>query len=228
MDNTKGWIIVAGFLIIVMLMALGIVWVVRDTVQRSVSPVQSMTGDLSTQVANFLHPTPTILPDPVTVIRDIRGLSRLETIQYAIEKVITAETGPGVFPALFGDRLIFVAHGIVIAGIDLGKLGPEDLVLDNGVLYVTMPESEVFVATLDNDKSYVYDRDTGLFTKGETNLETNARQEAEKEIEKAALEDGILDLARQNAEYYLERLLNDLGYPDVEFIYPSPTPVPTP
>jgi hypothetical protein len=64
----------------------------------------------------------------------------------------------------------------------------------------------------------VYDRDTGLFTKGNPQLETEARKAAEQEILKAAEKDGILVLARQNAEVYLERLFNTLGYLQVEFV----------
>jgi hypothetical protein len=114
--------------------------------------------------------------------------------------------------------LIFVAHGSVIAGVDLAELGEDDLWLDSGTLYVRLPEPQIFVATLDNDKSYVYDRDTGLFTKGNIDLETLARQAAEEEIEKAATEDGILDQAQTNAEYYLTRLFQTLGYPQVIFV----------
>jgi len=111
-----------------------------------------------------------------------------------------------------------VAHGIVIAGIDMEKLGPENLKLEGEVLYVTLPTAEVFIATLDNEKSYVYDRNTGALTHGDTNLETTARQAAEAEIYKAALEDGILDLAQQNAEFFLEKFFDALGYPDVVFL----------
>ncbi|MEW5873043.1 MAG: DUF4230 domain-containing protein [Chloroflexota bacterium] len=224
MENTKGWVLVIGVLAILALLAMGVVWIVQDTVQRTVSPVESMTGNLGTQVAAMLNPTPTILPDPITIIRDVRSLARLETIQYSIEKVITAETGQGLFGSLFGDRLLLVAHGYVIAGIDLAKLSPNDLKVDNGVLYVTLPEPEVFVATLDNDKSYVYDRQTGVLTKGDINLEAEARRVAEEEIEKAAREDGILNLARQNAENYLSSLFVQLGYPEVIFTGATPTP----
>lgn len=224
MNNTKGWILVVGFLVIVGLTAIGGLWIVQNTIQSSVQPVQDMTGNLGTRVAQALNPTPTILPDPVTIIRDVRSLARLETIQYSVEKVITAETGQGVFSQLFGDRLLFVARGYVIAGIDMNKLSPEDLTLKDGVLYVRLPEPEVFVATLDNDKSYVYDRDTGLFTKGDVNLETAARRVAEDEIGKAALEDGILNLARTNGENYLYRLFRQLGYPEVIFVNSTPTP----
>ncbi len=214
--------------IVVVVVALGILawagWAVVESVRKTVSqalePVNQVANSVDTQmtqVAQVLHPTPTVIPDPVTIVHDVRSLARLETVQYTIEKVVTAEQGQNVFAPLFGDKLLFVAHGVVIAGVDLRKLGPDDLRVENGVLYVTLPPAEVFVATLDNEKSYVYDRDTGLLTKGDVNLETTARRAAEQAIEEAAIEDGILDTAQQNAENYLERLFRSLGYPDVFF-----------
>jgi hypothetical protein len=227
MDNTKGWALVVGILTILFVSSLAVVWLLYSSIQQTVQPVQSVSGDLSTRIAQALNPTPTILPNPLTVIREIRSLARLETIQFTVEKVITAETGQTTLKPLFGDRLIFVAHGKVIAGIDLNKLGADDLELRNGILYVTLPEPEIFVTALDNDKSYVYDRDTGLLTKGDITLESTARRAAEDEIEKAAMQDGILDLARQNAENYLSRLFVNLGYPDVIFVgSTTPTPIP--
>jgi hypothetical protein len=72
----------------------GSVLVVR-TVEDTVRPVADLSAGVSTQVAGILRPTPTILPDPVTIVREVRSLARLETIQYTVEKVITAETGQG-------------------------------------------------------------------------------------------------------------------------------------
>ncbi|HMZ06146.1 MAG TPA: DUF4230 domain-containing protein, partial [Anaerolineales bacterium] len=136
---------------------------------------------------------------------------------YSIEKVIAAEVGQGTFGFAFGDRLLFVAHGIVIAGIDMEKLQPADMTFDGTVLYVNLPPAEIFIATLDNDKSYVYDRDTGLLTQGQVDLETIARQSAEDEIRKAALEDGILEQAQRNGEAYLIKFFNALGFKTVIF-----------
>jgi len=185
--------------------------------QQLIQPVVDIPQSLNTQVAEIIHPTPTILPDPITIIQSVRTLARLETIQYTVEKVITAETNQETFGILFGDKLLFVAHGNVVAGVDLEKLTSQDLRLENGVLYVDLPPAEVFYVFLDNDKSYVFDRQTGLLNKGEKDLETAARQAAESEILNAALDDGILDQARKNAEIYLERLFNDLGYQTVIF-----------
>ena len=85
-------------------------------------------------------------------------------------------------------------------------------------MYVTLPPAEIFVATLDNQKSYVYDRDTGFLNQGVQDLETLARQTAEDEIRKAALEDGILQQAQTNAENYLFRFFQALGYDNVIFV----------
>ena len=208
-------------LVVIVAAAYMIVQALRDTTQAATEPFQAFSQQnqaMQTQVANLLHPTPTIIPDPITYINDIRALARLETIQYSVEKVITGQTGGGTFESLFGDRILFVGHGTVIAGIDMAKLQPEDMRFENGVLTVKLPPAEVLVATLDNEKSYVYDRQTGVLTKPDPNLETLVRQSAESEILKAALEDGILEHARDNAEAYLIKFFAALGFPNTIFV----------
>jgi hypothetical protein len=208
-------------LVVVVVAAFFIIQTIRESTTAAVAPfqgVQQANQALQTQVSDLLNPTPTIIPDPVTYINEVRALARLETIQYSVEKVITAEQNQGTFGFLFGDRLLFVAHGIVIAGIDMEKMTPEAMRFENDVLYVTLPPAEIFIATLDNQKSYVYDRDTGLLREEEQNLETLARQAAEEEIRNAALEDGILQQAQRNAENYLYRFFQALGYRNVIFV----------
>ena len=215
--KTIRWVLILGGMVFLIVIGGVLSISFQNSLSRHLSPLQEMTGNLSTQVAEVLNPTPTIIPDPVTIIHEIRSLARLETIKFSLEKIITAETRQGAFEWLVGDRLIFVAHAEVIAGIDLAKLEPEDLKVKNSVLYVQLPEPEVFLTDLDNDQSYIYDRETGIFTHGEVDLETLARREAEKEIEESAVEDGILELAQQNAEAFLDRLFRDLGFPEVVF-----------
>ena len=222
MENKKPAInLVTILLVILLITVIGSViffaLTINQTINAAVSPIQNVNRTISTQVSKLLNPTPTVIPDPVTIIREVQSLARLETIQYTVEKVITAEINQGVFGPLFGDRLLFVAHGYVIAGIDLSAIATQDLRLEDGVLYVKLPKAEVFVATLNNDDSYVYDRTTGILRKSDQDLETSARQVAESEILKAALADDILDQAQQNGEIYLERLFNTLGYQQVIF-----------
>ena len=178
------------------------------------------------------EPTPTIYPSMSTVIERIQVLSRLETASYHIEKVITAESGQGPLGFLFGDKLLLIAHGQVIAGVDLGQIGLEDVSLtEDGTAYMRLPEVEVFIATLDNSRTYVYDRRTGMAGLNQQ-LETAARQEAERLILQAALEDGLLENAEDNAREVLRSFLYGLGFERVNFVAvlptPTPSPVPTP
>lgn len=212
-----------SLVILIVLVVVGflIVQTVREASQAATAPFQQVNQAnqaLQTQVSNLLNPTPTIIPDPVTYINEIRALARLETIQYSVEKVITGQTGGGSFETLFGDKILFVGHGTVIAGVDMDKLRPEHMRYENGVLTVNLPPAEIFIATLDNEKSYVYNRDTGLLTKPDPNLETLVRQRAEEEILKAALEDGILEQAQINAEAYLIKFFTALGFPNTIFV----------
>jgi hypothetical protein len=220
MQRLRPWLPVLASLVVVALVGWGmlrILDVVRGAAESGVAPVRAMSDAVGTQVSNVLNPTPTVIPDPVTIVHEVRSLARLETIQYSVEKVISAESRQGIFGFLVGDKILFVAHGTVIAGIDLEKLQPEDMRIENGVLYVQLPPAEIFVATLENDQSYVYDRQLGVLTRGDQDLETIARQAAEDEIESAALEDGILEQAQLNAENFLYRFFLQLGFPEVIF-----------
>ncbi|HRE26201.1 MAG TPA: DUF4230 domain-containing protein [Anaerolineales bacterium] len=213
-------LLVVGLLIIAALTG----WALVSSVRQGVQSVAGPSNGVATEVQALFNPTPTIYPDSVTVVRSVQSLARLESVQYTIEKVIRAETGQGVFGPLLGDRLLFVAHGEVIAGVDLSKMGPSDvLVSSDGRVTVIVPSAEIFVTRLDNEKSYVYERATGLFTKGDINLETQARQVAEDEIRNGALEDGILSTAQTNANNVLERLLRSLGFTDVVIVVATPT-----
>jgi hypothetical protein len=208
-------------LIVIGVAAYFIVQTVRESAQAATVPFQQVNEAnraLQTQMANLLNPTPTIIPDPVTYINEVRALARLETIQYSVEKVITGQMGGGTFEALFGDKILFVGHGTVIAGIDMEKFRPEDMRYQNGVLTVRLPPAEIFIATLNNEKSYVYDRQTGILTRPDQNLETLVRQRAEQEILKAALEDGILNLAMTNAQAYLLKFFAALGFSNTIFV----------
>lgn len=204
-------VILVLILITVLVGGVAVVWSVRQVTQ----PLAEAERTLKEQFDQVVNPTPTIQPDPVTIVKEIRNLSRLETAVYTIEKIITAESQQGPFAFLLGDRLIFVAHGQVIAGVDLAELEESDITVEeDGSVDVVMPEAEIFITALNNEDSYVFDRDTGVIGM-KVDLETEARRAAEEEIENAALEDGILEMAQTNAETYVRHLILTLGFREV-------------
>ncbi|MGH2606661.1 MAG: hypothetical protein ACRDG5_08720, partial [Anaerolineales bacterium] len=64
-----------ALLIVAVLVLLGAVGVAWFAIQQTASPLRQLSGDLGTEVSRILHPTPTILPDPVTVVREVRSLA---------------------------------------------------------------------------------------------------------------------------------------------------------
>jgi hypothetical protein len=170
--------------------------------------------------------TPVILPNPVVIIEEINDLARLETTSYSFQDIIQIERNKDAFWGVFGESLLFVAYGDVIAGVDLAKLGPDDLqVTGPESVVVHLPEAEIFVTDLDNDRSYVADRDVGIFTGANVELETTVRREAEARMLEAAHENDILATAQAEAENVIFSFLENLGFTQVTFVDYTPPPV---
>jgi hypothetical protein len=213
---------IMSFLILVVLAAgvYFIVQTVREGAQNATAPFQQVNEAnqaLQTQVSQLMNPTPTIIPDPVTYINEIRAVARLETIQYSVSQVVTAEANQGTLGFLFGNKILVQIHGTVIAGIDMEKIQPGDLRFDGSVLYVRLPPAEVFVTALDESKTEVYNVQEGIFAEVDPNLVIDTLAVGKEKILNSALEDGILTQAQANAEAYLLKFFNALGYKSVIF-----------
>ncbi len=215
-------------IVILIVLAAGVYFIVQtvresataaaDAAAAPFEQVNQANEALQTQVSQMMHPTPTVIVDPVTYITNVKALARLETIQYSVEQVVTCEVNQeGPLSFLSGEKLLFVGHGLVIAGIDMEKIQPADLRMGGDTLYVRLPPAELFVTTLDNNKSYVYDHERGLMAPVDVNLETSCRQAAEDKIRQSVLEDGILNQAQINAENYLFKFFSSLGYRAIQF-----------
>lgn len=220
-ENRGSFFIPLLILIIVAAAAYYVVQNVRQTTQQAVEPFQLANSSLQTQVSDLLHPTPTIIPDPATYINQVQALARLETIQYSVEQVVAVETNQGTFAFLTGNKILCQVHGSVIAGIDMSGVQPSDMQLVNGVLHVNLPAAEIFTTTLDESKTQVYNVQTGIFAQSDPNNVVLCFQGAKDKIQKAALEDGILSIAQQNAQSYLSRFFTALGYPNAVFSAPA-------
>jgi hypothetical protein len=156
--------------------------------------------------------------DQPTVVRQIQKLQRLETVSYTMDKIISGGHDNPLLPKfLVSDRLLLMVHGEVIAGVDLGKLQAGDVALSNRNISVHLPKAEILVTRLDNEKTRVYSRDTGLFSSPDPNLETQVRQEAERQLQQAALQDGILKSADENARNSVQSILKGLGFEQIAF-----------
>jgi len=153
-----------------------------------------------------------------TVVDRIQKLQRLETVVYTMDKIVTGEKQSEIFPDfLAGDRLLMLVHGEVIAGIDFATLKIDDVHVKDRTVRVHLPQAQVLVTRLDSGKTRVYSRQTGWLVPTDPNLETQVRAEGERESLQAALADGILQKAQENARSTITSLMQGMGFVEVAF-----------
>jgi hypothetical protein len=153
-----------------------------------------------------------------TVVSRIQQLQRLETVVYTMDKIVSGAKENPIFPDfLAGDRLLLLVHGEVVAGLDFSSLKPGNVKVEGNQIRLHLPAAQVFSTRLDSAKTRVYSRQTGLLVATDPNLESQVRQEAERQLLEAALADGILRTAQQNATSTITSLLQGLGFEKIDF-----------
>jgi len=162
--------------------------------------------------------TPTPTPTPRVIITEVRALGRLESSSYLLQTVIDLEREPtNVWERVLGtDKLLLVASGEVVAGFDLARIEPNDILVSGERVRIVLPPPEILYSKVDNDRTYVYERATGLFRAPDPRIESEARQLAERSMIERALEGGILEHAEQNGRTYLEAFLRSLGFEEID------------
>jgi hypothetical protein len=151
------------------------------------------------------------------VVHRIQQLQRLETVVFGMDKIVTGGQESRYFPQmLVGERLLLIVYGEATAGVDLSRVQADQIEVNRERIAMTLPAAEIFSTRIDNERTRVYSRETGLFTQPDPNLESDMRKEAERQIRQAALDGKILETAAANARTTLTTFLAGLGFERVE------------
>lgn len=155
-----------------------------------------------------------------TLLKQVQTISELSTVKYIFEKLVILEDSKWYWDALPGlgeNRVMLVAHGIVKAGIDFQKLGPDDLHVSQKKISIKLPPPQITDAYLDDNKTQIIERKTGLMRSFDRDLEQNARRQAVDDLKRAARYNGILKDADERARIQVTNLFHQLGFDEVEF-----------
>lgn len=153
----------------------------------------------------------------IVVVEEMQDLAELTTVEVIETTTIERGDDHGILNIALGDSLYMFAVARIGAGVDLSLLTEDSFTVDNetGVVEIEIPRAQIFYGYLDSDSTQVLDRDTGLLTKGNDQLESNTRAEAERILVAQAVSAGILDRAQANAEDVLSGFFTSIGYTDV-------------
>ena len=153
------------------------------------------------------------IQNTATILQQVQTLSDLVTVKYVLEKVVILED-----IKWYGEnRVLLLAHGIVKAGVDLQQMKPQDVRLEEKKVLIRLPRAGITDVYLDDQKTRVVDRTTGVLRAFDKDLEQNARLQAVNDLKTAARANGIYEDAGERARLQLTNLFHQLGL-QVEFV----------
>jgi len=152
----------------------------------------------------------------------MKALQRMETASFAIEKIVDAGTNGNIIQEfLYGDKVLLIAHGQIVAGFDFATISEKDIQIQGKKISISLPAPIILSTRLDNQQTKVYDRTRGLLAPKNSDLEARARQAAETSIKAAACEGGILSQASENGRKQMMLFFKTLGFTEVEISIPQ-------
>lgn len=154
--------------------------------------------------------------DAPAMVRQIQGLSELISVKYTVQKVVGLEEKKS---PVGSEKILLIVQAEVLAGVDVASMQAGSIrVLPNQEVKVTLPPAKIFHVVIDDKETKVWDRQITWWTpwvSPNPDLERQARLAATKSVEDAAVEMGILDQARRNAETVIRNLLGAIGVKSV-------------
>lgn len=165
------------------------------------------------------------------VLKSIRDIGEYRAASGDFEVIVDLEQDTTLPDELLGERTLFVAAGSVDAGVNLGAVDDEAVEVsdDRRSATITLPPARLFEPEVDQSRSYVYERDRGLFNRigdffsdgGESQREVTLL--AEQKLREAAQRGaGLVPRAEENTREMLTSLLTALGFTEVEIRFEEP------
>lgn len=169
---------------------------------------------------------------PPVVLTEIQDLAEFRAAEAQFEVLLDEEDDVRWVPAFIaGERVQYVAVGVVDATVDFSQLDENRIVFDertgNAVVY--LPKPTLGQPVIDFEASGVLNRDRGILDRvGSVFVDSPSGEESliiaagDKMLEAVPATD-LLERAEQNTEEMLETLLVGVGVENVDVIFEEPS-----
>lgn len=153
------------------------------------------------------------------IVDRLKTLSELHTALGVVQTIVTSSQDSKILGMQVGaTKLIYVASGQIRAGINLSKLTPSSITVENNRLHLLLPAPEILDTKLDVENSYVYDVSKSLVAPDGLKLQSEAQKKAVEAIKETALKCGVLGAAAEQARTVLGAILSMAGFDSVDVI----------
>ncbi|MEV0238390.1 DUF4230 domain-containing protein [Streptomyces sp. NPDC050674] len=164
------------------------------------------------------------------LLKSIQDISRYDAASGNFQVVVDLEKDTKLLPdAIRGTRTLYVGAGTVDAYVDLGKIGENDVKVNEDRTSATLrlPHARLGKPALDPDRSYAVSKQRGLLDRlgdifsDNPNGEQAVQKLAVRHIGDAAKESELTARAESNTTGMLQGLLRSLGFKEVRVSYGS-------
>jgi hypothetical protein len=147
------------------------------------------------------------------VLKEVTALGKLELVRYTFRDIVEHNQARAILP---NARAVLIVQGEATGCIDLTHLTAAD-VQTGDTIVVKLPKPELCGWKINHKQSKVYDTQFGFMDESE--LVSGAYTQAEEQIRQSALNSGILEQTRQNADRILRPILEKVSGKPVKFRY---------
>ena len=193
-------------------------WIVRLLVLiLLLAGLQSIWSNFRTGnwVPDWLSSTEKSETTHALVLQEISAMGKLDLVKYNFKDVVEQQITKMWLP---NAKAILIVQGEAIGCIDLTKVEIADITSEAETLVVNMPEPELCVFKIDHSKSRVYNTEYAF--NEEAKLVQEAYKQAEKQIQRSALDMGILEQTQINARKILTPVLEKASGKKVVLKFP--------
>ncbi len=140
------------------------------------------------------------------VLEQITSMGKLELVKYNFRDVVDQKITRQFLP---DGKALLIIQGEAVGCLDLTQMKVTDIGEMRDTLIIRLPEPEICVAKIDHSKSRVYNTEYA-FT-DEALLIDQAFKKAEEQVSQSAIQAGILEQTRENANKILRPMLEKVS-----------------
>lgn len=180
--------------------------------------------------SNWLAAKPVVIDETPLVISEIKKIAELHTAKLYCEVVadsviispaeaaMLAMQGSGAFPLLppmvftKGKKMVLIAKGRVIAGMDLSTINEKNVIVKNDSVWLTLPSAKI-LDIITNPSDFEVFTEEGEWSSNEINA---VKQKAVGIMGAEAVKRGLIEEANERAKLLMGNFLKASGFVWVE------------
>jgi hypothetical protein len=141
------------------------------------------------------------------VLSQVAAIGKIELVNYQFRDVVESELQKTILP---NSKVLLIISGEVIGCIDLSKINSENFNYKADSLIIKLPKPEICTNKIDHSQSRVYD--VSVFSLlDQSQLIDEAYKKAELQINDSALQMGIVEQTKQNADKILKPMFERIS-----------------